>query len=196
MRAIILHSNDLEYTEMAQECARRLKNHAGIRKCTFIIPESKKDAHYKKIECLLRFKEPVILVDADWWIVQDCAIPEPSGSFVFAAPCHGVDHFYKGTCVPPLASFCSCFVGLDMGNELIRSAIEDALKRQKSASAKEALIDEWFLNTALYDNPQITVSCLSSSWNWCDQRYHKRVVSVHAAGRTNKLNWLKNAFCS
>jgi hypothetical protein len=193
MRAIILHSQDAEYTEMAQECARRLKKYAGIRKRSFIETGSKNDAHFKKIECLLEFREPVVLVDADWWLVQACAIPEPSGTVVIAAPCHGVDHFYKGTCVPPLASFCSCLVALDMSNEAIREVIKDAMERQRRASAKEALIDEWFLNTALYDRPSVTVCCLSSSWNWCAQNYHERVVAVHAAGRTNKLNWLKNA---
>lgn len=193
MRAIIIATPG--FREMAGESARRLDDYGDTDSIEIIRADSKPDCHLKKLSMLLEYREPVCLVDADWWMIRSTSLPKVSGELVVTSPCHGVDHLYEGTPVPPGGAFCSCFVALDMGAEAIRNAVREAIRLQRQAFPNgEPKADERFLNIALYSDAYITVACLSSAWNWCGDAPHSRVIAVHAAIEKNdKLAWLRRA---
>lgn len=192
MKALIVSSGD--YEQLANTALHRAGKYLGIQHGALLTPQG--NPFRSKLESLLQWTGAAYLIDADWWAMQDAALPEPKGDVVYAPPSLGIDRHFTGTSVPKGGVFCSCFIGLDMSSERIKTAVKRALQLLDEAPAAEQVFDEKFLNIAFYDDPKITVSLLSTNWNWCDNSLHSRVIGCHAALKRTpeeKLKFLEDA---
>lgn len=178
----------LEYIPMAQEAAARAVKYGGLTDVQIYPVSSKSDCHREKLGKFLNYNEPVWLIDADWWMVRECALPECRGSVIVGAPNNNPSTIVD---VDKSMALCSCLISLDTGNEVCRKVIRDAIERQtKAYPSGEIKADEKFLVEAALTCSQITVCRLSTNFNWCGDNPPKEVVAVHAADRKDKLEWL------
>lgn len=186
MRGFIITTPD--YTLMAREAASRVRNYGGLTEVSLYFVETKSDCHKEKLAKFLTYNEPVWLLDADWWMIRECLLPECKGSVILGAPNNNSSTL---TGVDNSMALCSCLISLDMGNEVCRNVVKLAIEKQEKAfPSGEVKADEKFLVEAALNCPQMTAGRLSTNFNWCGDNPPAEVIAVHAAGRKDKHNWL------
>jgi hypothetical protein len=188
---IVLTITSEGWESMTQECLRRASLHLGLHNHHVIKSLSKEESHMLKIKSLLQFHEPVTFIDSDWMAIRDAHFPLIYGKHIISIPTFDVDAIYKGTAVPRRASFCSGLISLDMGDNVVREAVTEAYEAQSRAILKEAIIDEYYLNVSIYARKELTVSLLSTMWNWCAPNPPDHVVGLHAAGLADKKGFFR-----
>lgn len=171
---------------MAAQAGRRAVQHCGITYHEVIPCRSKDECHKRKLTAFLDYDEPVWSIDADWFAVRSVSLPTPSSNICYGAPNDSGVDAYTGSCVPPKSAICSCLVGLDMGDDRVRTAVNHAINMQMSS---KVWMDEVHLNHALFRSKELSVVRLSNYWNWCG-RPVPLTVAIHAAGRDDKEQWL------
>jgi hypothetical protein len=184
VRAFIPYTKD--YSEMAQEAGRRMLEFSGISSMDYLSCKTSKDCHRLKLEAWLEYCEPVVMGDADLWILRESHLPVPLGSMVYGAPNDSGVELYSGSPVPPRSALCSALVGMDMRSEGCAKAVQQAIKLQKRDYAR----DEVYLNLALFSQAELCVMRLSNYWNWCGPPV-PLTIGLHAAGRADKMAWLR-----
>lgn len=184
MRAFTIFTQ--QFASMAQEAGRRIQEYGWIESVEYVSCKDSAACHRFKLEHLLEYNEPVWFFDSDWFQIQRCPLPLPVGNVIFGAPNDSGVEVYQGSCVPPRSAICSCLFGLDMGHSACRNAIQTAIKLQ----ARDYGRDEVYLNKGVFSDPQLVVARMSNYWNWAAPP-SPFTVAVHAAGRQNKEEWLK-----
>lgn len=179
----------------AEECLRRAL-HFGIFqdkssvKTELVRVESKAEAHIAKIAHWRFLDEPAWFFDADCWMVRRAHIPVPPPGVLIGNPdntpgtkydayedfikAHAINTSLVGACAP-------C--------PPVRRMAEEALEMQREVYGTSPTEDEKFLNVAI-QRSDLMVARLSTRWNWCGENPPENVIAIHAAGRTDKFEWL------
>lgn len=176
---------------MAKEAMQRALRFSNIERTKIIKVENKHDAHREKLAQWLRFDGWAWYMDADWFLVRGAFLPSLGADIVFGAPndTPNMDKYAGFANVRKSALFCTCLIGADASRPAIREMFKEAIDLQKKGwrIAKE---DEKHLNIAISNSD--VISCrLSQRWNWCGENAPLLTNAIHAAGRINKHQWLK-----
>lgn len=196
MRAYTIATPD--NIEMASECEARVLKFCGVDHFDIHPADDRHDAYVKKLTLWLTYHEPIWFVDADMWFRRSAVLPEPHGPLIIGAPADSPDQS-----IPRPEGFnlkmllCSSLIGMDMGNQVCRDVVSDAIYLQEERyPSQTAKYDGWFLNLAANRSHQIMISRLSNLWNWCNEKPPEMARNIHAASRTGKLEWLRANSCS
>lgn len=177
---------------MAKESARRIMGYGGLEEVAIHIVATKSDCHREKLTKFLTYHEPVWVIDADLWFTRECVLPKCEGSVMIGAPNNNPSTLVN---VDKSMALCSCLISMDMWNSACRNVVEAAIENQRKAFPDgEFKADEKFLVEAALTHPQMTVARLSTNFNWCGDNPPLDVVAIHAAGRKDKLAWLRSAY--
>ena len=171
--------------EMAEEAKLRVRKFLGIETVRIIECANKKECHLRKIDTWLDLNEPAWFFDADWWPVPvRHELPEMGGIIIGAPNNTPSLDAYHG--FPTDHLLCSGFWGMNPMLPTNRKVLLDA----KEARSLPSLEDEKFTNHSIIQNGAV-LALLSTRWNWCGESPPKDTVAIHAAGKQNKLEWLK-----
>lgn len=177
--------------EMAEEAARRIQFYGGVSTCIFPAT-TKQECHRMKLASWLEFRGPAWHFDSDLFMLQKCAIGQPSHEILIGNPDDAPGGKYGGTCVDHKQAINSSLVGMDMSQARMRDLVKRAMAIQLEISGSDPVEDERFLNIAAWERP-LMISRLSTRWNWCSVNPPKNAIAVHAASQPNKLEWLNKA---
>lgn len=183
MKALTVATPDM--MECAFECAGRAKHYADLDVSIKAVSTAV-EAHQAKLDFITKDGYNWF-IDADYWFVRGGSLPEPSGNCLIGAPNNtpNPDKYY-GRSVEHL--ICTCFFGMD------RTSFAGVMVPHKALELWDGqgrpAEDERFINIAAIDLG-IPILRFSTDWNWCGENPPKSVRAIHAAGRTNKYEWLK-----
>ena len=191
MKAFTIATADV--VPLSAECEQRVKKFCGVDEFELVIATDRADAYHKKLTQWLTYREPVWFIDSDMWFIRYARFPTPSGPMIIGAPANTPNpNDPKGENFDMKMALCSSLTGMDMGNQECRDIVSDAIYLQEERYAGHPpATDGWFLNIAAQRNYRIMICRLSSLWNWCSAPVPQFARNIHAAGRENKLEWLK-----
>lgn len=179
----------------AEECLRRAL-HFGIFqdkssvKTELVRVESKAEAHIAKIAHWGYLEEPAWFFDADCWMIRHARIPVPAPGVLIGNPDNTPFHRYdKYQGFDKTHAINTSLVGACAPSPPVRRMAEMALDLQREDYGTEPTEDEKFLNVAA-QRSDLMVARLSTRWNWCGEHPPASVIAIHAAGRSNKFEWL------
>lgn len=174
----------------AKECIARLRDFCWMPEVEIVEVGSKSEAHRKKLTHWLTMSGPAWFVDADLWFIAPAWLPAVASPMVVGAPNNSpVESKYTGDGIDFTDHICSCLVGMDASQEVVRSMLLKAVEMQ----AENPSEDEVFLNKAIFSSQSIIPCRLSTRFNFCHHEPKRTTVAIHAAGQPNKLEWLRSA---
>jgi hypothetical protein len=147
---------------------------------------SSQAAHAAKIDFLLNAKYQWF-IDADLFFVQHVFMPRASGCTLIGLP-NNTPNKAKYQERPTHHLICSGLFSVDQGDAVIKLMAENA--RDLWDKHSRPLEDERFINIAAMQC-NVPILRLSTDWNWCGDNPPESVVAIHAAGRKDKYQWLK-----
>lgn len=191
MTAFTIATSDIR--EMADEAARRFTAFAGIP--ASVIEVSKDKAHAEKLRLLLSFQGPVWFFDADLWFLQPVTLP-PLHDTKFLVSTPSIADSVRHRCIEDgieySKAFCSCLLGIHMGNPDNRAMIERAIDMQAHACPNgKPGVDERFINRAA-QNAGFDFALLRNI-NHTSLGMSEDTCAAHAARKKNKMAWLRAA---
>ena len=170
--------------EMAEEAASRIDQHGNMQ--TIILPaKTREECHKMKVEAWLEFGWFAWFFDADFWVISPISKLPDGGECIIGAP-NNTPNLDKYPSMPTDHLICTGFWGMNPSIQVNKDVILTALEYQ----GERPLEDERFINQAAFFH-KATVARLSTLWNWCGEFPPKNVMAIHAAGRGDKLNWLR-----